>query len=76
MKNVGHSHRSVPLAFPEKLKQARTEAGYYSQKRFSIELGVSSETYRRWEAGVCKPQLDRFLAICQITKRDPFWFQP
>ena len=76
MKNDRDLHRSVPLSFSEKLKQARTEAGFYSQKRFSIELGVSSETYRRWEAGVCKPQLDRFLAICKATNKDPFWFRP
>ena len=74
MKNENDLHRSV--LFSEKLKRARTEAGYYSQKRLSIELGVSSETYRRWEAGVCKPQLEKFLAICKATKKDPFWFLP
>ncbi|MFZ9738683.1 MAG: helix-turn-helix transcriptional regulator [Prochlorotrichaceae cyanobacterium] len=73
MKNNRSQHRSV---FSERLKRARTEAGFYSQQRMAIELGVSGETYRRWEAGVCKPQLDRFLNICQITKKDPFWFLP
>lgn len=75
MKNDRDSHKSV-LSFSDKLKKARTNAGFYSQKRLAVELGVSSETYRRWEAGKCHPQFTHFLAICKMTNTDPFWFQP
>lgn len=62
--------------FGERLKQARTEAGYYSQDQFCRELGISEKTYRRWESGACKPRVEAFLSICRATNKNPYWFIP
>lgn len=45
----------IKKAFGEKLKTARTLAGY-SRAKLSVELGVSSKTIQSWETGRTFPE--------------------
>lgn len=52
------------------LKQARVGIGY-SQTEMAKRLGISLNTYRRYEANPDRMMIDKALKFCEITGTTP-----
>jgi transcriptional regulator with XRE-family HTH domain len=50
--------------FSEKLKTLRIEK-HLSQEKLAEELNVSRQTISKWESGICLPDTEKLLDLCQ-----------
>ncbi|GHV34588.1 hypothetical protein FACS1894187_05470 [Synergistales bacterium] len=53
----------------QKLQQARKKAGK-TQKEITQVIGISERTYRKIEAGECKPNVETAISIARILSSD------
>ncbi len=51
--------------YPNNFAEARKRKGY-SQKYVAARIGVSRKTLCNYEAGVCKPSVDRLIDMCNL----------
>lgn len=61
------------MSFGERLKAAREEKKY-TQSKLAGLIGYGSTTISEYEKGTNKPNMDVFLKLCKILKRDPNYF--
>lgn len=62
-KNNGKLHNVKKIAFKENFKSLRTAKGL-SQKQLGEILHVNQRTISAWEKGVCEPNYELLLRIC------------
>lgn len=59
------SDRRARERFAKRLKAARLMKGFETQKAFAEEVGLESETYRRYERGETEPTIGGLIRISQ-----------
>lgn len=55
------------LAFADRLKLVREQAGYPSKAGFARKLGIEEARYRKWERAGSEPDLHHLCKIQRIT---------
>lgn len=50
----------------ERLKQARLNAGFSSQKQVTDALGLERTRYLKWEHGDAQPPIDMLVRLCKL----------
>ena len=60
--------------FKEKLYELRKNEGYKTQEEFSKHLGISIDTYKKWEQGKKLPSKKNLKLITDKTGCDPEYF--
>ena len=58
------------LKFSENLKEEMNNGGI-SQEALANRLGTTQATVSRWTSGVCQPDLETLLRICEFLEVTP-----
>lgn len=64
-------NEKVMKAFAERLKKARSDAGYRHASDFAEALKIEPHTYRYWERGQAAPDLTTLTRICRLLNVEP-----
>lgn len=60
----------------KRIREAREAAGYSSQLRFSVDLGLPQSNVSRWEHGEQSPGQDNLEKIAKLTRKPMEFFSP
>lgn len=64
-------YKQIMKTFGDRLKIARTEAGYESAQKFAGVLGLEPHTYRKYERGQSEPNYETLTRICELLSVTP-----
>lgn len=64
-------HVGIMKTFGNRLKKARSKAGYASAQQFAGVLGIEPHTYRKYERGASEPNYDTLTRICELLDVTP-----